>query len=281
MAQDPWRKAYNLTRARTPEGVQPGTRSPLPAHMRQRRAVWPWVAFVLALLGGGGYYLWSQRGVLIPKYAPELPQPVARTVEQTPLPRQEIDIAALDGGAGIGLAVGADYLNVVGATRDWGVEWKGVQLGSGRSRMSAPGLVVYTAAGRIEGYTLDIKEVFSSEHWAAWRRQLSDAGISPELNWRTATGESQMPRGVTEHVLTGRGGHSLAGEDAETSYMLFFRDGWLIRIEAGLSTGAPVPEPIIEQPRKEGEPTDPPAVHVPPDAGDAPGPRAAGLGWVE
>jgi hypothetical protein len=276
MAQDPWRKAYNLTRSRTPADARPGTRTgKLPADLRRRPAAWPWIALLLLATGGAGYYLWHERGVLIPKYADGLPAPMAKTVEQTPLPRQELDIAAMDGGLGIGLNIDGDYLNLIGATRGWGVEWKLVELGSGNARLTAPGVIVYAARGRISGYKLEIKEVFRNELWQPWRKELSQAGLNPELNWRTATGEAQMPKGMTEHVVTGRSGHSFAGENAESSYMLYFRDGWLTRIEAGLSTGQPVPEPIFEQPRDAGPPQAP-KLHTPPVSGPGQTPEAGG-----
>jgi hypothetical protein len=214
--------------------------------------------------------------VLIPKYAAQLPEPVAETVGRAELPRQEIDVAALDGGLGIGLAVGGDYLNLVGATRDWGIEWKLVELGGGNTRLSAPGLTAYAARGKLTGYVLDLKVVFAEERWAPWRKALTGAGLSPELNWRTATGEAQMPQGTTEHVLTGRGGQEFAGENANTSYTLYFRDGWLKRVEAGRSTGEPVPDPIFEPPA-EDEKTAPvlPPVDIPPPPATVP-PATAG-----
>lgn len=247
-APEPWKRAANLSRMRQQQ-AQAGARAPQVIVVQRARPVWPWVTLVLALAAAGGVYAWGQRGVLIPKYAKQLPEPAAQAVEKTPLPVQQIDIAALDGGAGIGLALGGDYLNLIAATRDWQVDWKVVDLGSGQARLDSPGLTVYTGGGKIHGYRLDIKEVFGSgddvKPWQPWRKRLADAGISSELNWRTATGEAEMPKGVTEKVLTGRGGLKFGGEAATTAYTLVFRDGWLIRVEAAPSLGD-IPEPIVE-----------------------------------
>lgn len=250
---DPWRKAYTLSRARTPADALPGTRTGKPPpHLRPRRPFWPWLLLILLTAGGaGGWYLWQQRGVLIPKYAGQLPAPVAKQVEQTPLPRQELDVPLLDGGLGIGLAIGGDYLNLIGATRDWDVEWKLTELGSGNSRATAPGLTVYSEQGRIRGYVLDIKDVFAAGEWQPWYKELLRAGLGPELNWRTATGDAEMPQGVTEHLLKGRGGYSWGGRDSNAAYTLYFRDGWLTRVEGGLLTGEPLPEALFNPPATE------------------------------
>lgn len=270
---DPWRRAYTLSRTRQAR-LAPAGRGDPHAGLRQSRPVWPWVTLLLLAAGGAGWFVWHDRGVLIPKYAPQLlPPPVAQTVARTPLPRQALDIAALDGGAGIGLAIGGEYLNLIAATRPWGVRWKLTERGGGRARLDTTGLTVRTEGSRISGYDIDIPRVFKDEKWLAWRKPLAETGLSPELNWRTATGEALMPHGMTEHVLTGRGGLKFGSNPATTAYTLYFRDGWLQRVEAGLSTGNIQP-PLTEHSGRLSEP--PPAVKD--DGGQPPAapPPAAG-----
>jgi hypothetical protein len=248
-APEPWKRAANLSRLRQQQALGSARGTPSVVVVRTARPVWPWIALLLALAAAGGVYVWGQRGVLIPKYAKQLPEPAAKAVERTPLPVQQIDVAALDGGAGIGLTLGGDYLNLIAATRPWQVKWKAVALGGSQTRLDAPGLTVFAAGSKIRGYRLDVKDVFGSTEnagpWQPWRKKLADAGITPELNWRTATGEAEMPKGLTEHVLTGRGGLKFGGEPATTAYTLVFRDGWLVRVEAAPSLGN-IPPPIVE-----------------------------------
>jgi hypothetical protein len=62
-----------------------------------------------------------------------------------------------------------------------------------------------------------------------------------------------MPQGVTEHSLRGRGGHQWAGVAARSNYTLYFRDGWLERMEGGLSSREPLPDALISPPREESD----------------------------
>jgi hypothetical protein len=238
MSKEPWKRAYNLTRTRQ-AGLPAGASPAAAAEHAPRPRLSGGAAFavlLLALLLAGGWYLWAQRGVLIPRYSKRLPAPVAQVADKTPLPAARVDAAQLDSGLGIGLALGSNYLELVSATEPWKVNWTITVLGQGHLRLTAPGVKVYSDGGKISGYDLDVKQVYAEKSWAPWQDALRRAGVSPDQNWRTATGAAEMPHGATESTLRGGGGHDFGGEPANSFFTLHFASGWLVRVEAGLST---------------------------------------------
>jgi hypothetical protein len=263
MSREPWKRAYALSRSRPADGppAPPGS-SPL---LRRRVSPLLWVLLGLVVLGGGGWYLWQQRGALLHKYDRQLPEPVKTAAAQPEVAQARLDVGELDGGLGIGLAVGGDYMGLMAATRPWKLDWKVTVLGQGHVRITLPGLKVYADNGRISSYELDVPAVYADKGWTPWQPALRKAGLTPDLNWRTATGQREVPPGLARHELTGGGGHNFGGVPAQTAYTCTFNKGWLTRVEAGLKSEHDIPEPLLERPA--AEPPAPPGPSRPPAAG--------------
>lgn len=260
MAQDPWKRAYQLQRLK--QSSAPAVPPYPTAPPRQPR---PWLTVVLLLLlmlalGGGGYFAWLSREHWLPQAREELPAPVQEAV---PVFRRGVDQGALEDGLGIRLAVFGNVHDMLAATRDWGVEWKLSSLGSDRARLSAPGVWARANANLIEYYELDITGVYASACWKPWLPQLQRAGLSPELSWEMLTGEKNA-EGNREYELRSADSIHRPEGTVRQAYILRFVDGYLRRVEGQVSFGPAIPPgpvqrdapPTLEHPA----PPAPPAV---------------------
>jgi hypothetical protein len=257
MAQDPWKRAYQLQRLK--HAGAPGTPPPSAPRLRQPR---PWLTVLLLILlmlalGGGGYFAWLSRERWLPQAREELPAPVKEAV---PVYRRSVDQGALEDGLGIRLAIFGNVHDLLAATRDWGVEWKLSSLGSNRARVSAPGVWARANGDAIEYYELDIAGVYASPCWKPWLPELRRAGLSPELSWEMLTGE----QGVGNQEYEYRGADSLQRPEGTVrqAFVLRFVDGYIRRVEGQVSFGPAIPPGPVQ---REAPPTlEHPAPQLPP-----------------
>lgn len=235
MPQEPWKRARQLQDLRH-AGVQPASAAPPPKLKRRPRwlRVLGWL--LLALILGGAVAAYFTRGWWFPRYRGMLPPVVENAVEQAaPEPAMTLDYQALESGLGIELRIFDDYLDVLNATNDWGLDWKLIDTGNGTLRCSAPGLTLYIEQGRIRSYELDLETVFATEAWELWRKDLERAGLSPDLTWTALTGEEEMPRGIAEREIHSANDSQWAGGPAHAVWKLQFHDGWLRYLNGGIT----------------------------------------------
>jgi hypothetical protein len=236
MPQDGWRRAYILSRSR--QGTPPSASSPVPPRPRSgRQRNWGCIAalVLLLLLAAAAVALWLYRWWWVPRYRERLPDPVRQAL---PEPRASIDLTSLDAGLGCQLRQFSDYLPLIDATRAWGVEWELAETGGGTTRLSAPGLLVYTRDGLILTYDLDLRAVYANARWVQWQPLLRQAGLSLDLTYTALTGKEDMPAGKSELEYDSANRVELKPSPARGKYILHFTDGWLTRVVAAVNYGA-------------------------------------------
>lgn len=269
MAQDPWKRAYQMQRLKQ-AGAPQTPDSPPPR--RGSRALAALLLLLLLALGAAGYFAWISRdrwaaslSQQLPGMREQLPEPVREAV---PVPMRRVDQAALEQGLGIHLTVFASSYDLIAATREWGVEWQLTSMGGERVRMSAGGVKVYANAGIIENYDLDVAQVFASAMWAKWWPQLRRAGISPELTWQLLTGEQVTGELAGNQEYEYRNKHSVQRPEgtARQAFLLRFTDSWLRHVEGQISLGPAIPPGPVDRGQPGGA-----AVEGTPDAA---GPQA-------
>jgi hypothetical protein len=189
MAQDPWKRAYELSKL-APQ--QPQAEAPQP----QRR--WPLVLgliVVMLCLASLGAYLLGY--VPLGKDASGPPETLAQTLPVLPGIRPgpiELDVDFIDTGLGIGLALHEDYLDLLSATRDWGVPWEVKTTSPATLRVTAHGVTVFVRDGMIETFELDLQEIYDGgpagkpEMWKAWVPELQQAGLIPGTDYERYAG---------------------------------------------------------------------------------------------
>ena len=240
MAQDPWRRAYQMQRLKQ-AGVETAATGRQP---RPQRKAWQLTILLLLLmlaLGAAGYFAWLSREQWLPQAGEireELPAPLR---DALPKPRHDIDQAALEQGLGINLAVFASPLDVIRATREWGLEWKLTATGADRTRLSAPGVKIDAQGDMIEFYDLDVPQVFAAPEWRQWLPALRLAGISPEMSWEMLTGEKPAA-GNLEYEYRNRETVQWKLGRVRQAYVLRFVNGYLRHVEGQISLG-PMREP--------------------------------------
>jgi hypothetical protein len=257
MAQDPWKRAYQLQRLK--QTGAPAGPPPSAPRLRQPR---PWLTVLLLLLlmlalGAGGYFAWLSRERWLPQAREELPAPVQEAV---PVYRRGVDQGALEDGLGIRLAVFGNVHDMLAATRDWNIEWKLSSLGSDRARVSAPGVWARANANVIEYYELDITGVYASLCWKKWLPELQRAGLSPELSWEMLTGEKNG-EGNQEYELRSADSLKRPEGTVRQAFVLRFVDGYLRRVEGQVSFGPAIPPGPVQ---REDVPLEHPAPQPPP-----------------
>jgi hypothetical protein len=237
MAQDPWRRAYQLSRQKQAgDAPQPGLD---PARKPPRAPGFPWLRIVLLLLaflglGGLGAWAWLSRERWVPQVREKLPEPVKEAV---PAPRVRVDRTALEDGLGIRLAVFGDYDELLAATREWKVDWRLTAMGPGRVRLEAPGVKAYAGPGGIESYIVNVPQVLITPCWKRWLPVLRKAGLSPELSWQALTGEQEPPSGAREYQYANSKAVQLGSEWARQAFVLRFEGGVLVRLEGRTNYG--------------------------------------------
>lgn len=240
MSQEPWKRAYQLSAMR--KGPQPGGpdgRPPRPKIGRGRN----WCGIILLagilLVLGVAVAAYFTRGWWFPRYRQQLPQQVEQAIVDTaPEPRIDIDYRAFETGLGIELLIFGDYLDVLNAANDWGVDWKLTDTGAGTQRIVGEGLRIYVKQGRISSYEIELAEVFASGAWQPWQEELRRAGLSPDTTWTAVTGEAEMPPGIVEREIHSGNDVKVDGGWAHAVWELYFRGGWLTRIVGGMEVGA-------------------------------------------
>jgi len=241
MAQDPWKKAYLLSKAlRAGQAPKGGVAKPLGQVDRAVRPTgrtpnWGCIIGVslLVLLAGAGVALWLFRWWWVPRYRPELPKPVQQAL---PEPRVQVDVVALDSGLGVDLVMFGDYLAFVNATRDWGPGWTLSNAG-GEQRLSADGVKVYVRDGLIMTYDLNLQQIYADNKWLPWQTALRKAQLTPDLTYSALTGGQEMPAGDSEVKLKGQQQAKLKDGWASAVYILHFQDGWLRRVVGAVEFG--------------------------------------------
>ncbi len=255
MAQDPWKRAYQMQRL-TQAGAPAGPEKPPPRRSRLNIAL---LILALLALGAAGYFAWLSRdrwsqllAQELPGMREKLPEPVREAV---PVPLRQVDQGALETGLGIHLTVFASSYDLIAATREWGVEWRLTSMGGERARLSASGVKVYANAGIIESYDLDVAQVFAAPEWKPWHSQLRRAGISPELTWQLLTGEQDAAAAAGNLEYEYRNRHSVQRSEgtARQAFLLRFTDGYLRHVAGQISLGPAIPPgPVTrEAPRTE------------------------------
>lgn len=234
MSQDPWKKAYRMSKGARKRPSGAGGSS-----LRSRPAGVPLVlTFLIALpllVGiGMAWFAYANRGTLLPQYADELPEQVVSRID---IPPRQVDVLQLDEGLGIGLAVFGSQGEVVRSTSEWGLEWKLTTLGSGRVRLETDGLRMQAAGDVIESYELELDRVFGNEAWEPWFEDLRNANVEQQLNLREVQGAEELPKGRTILQLEGPRSVQYSGNWRHPAYELEFRDGWLEVLKAGMAIG--------------------------------------------
>ena len=237
MSQDPWKKAYRMSRANRDPRTSPGK----PAQRRRETSV-PLVLALIVLLPtivgvGMFWYAWQHRGTLLPEYAAELP---AEFVDRIDIPARQVSVDGLDSGLGIGLAIFGSQGEVVRTSSDWGLEWKLTTIGDGRVRLETSGLKISAAGDVIESYELDLAQVFTDPLWENWRAELQLANVEPQLNLREVQGDEELPSGRTILELASPKSLQYSGSWRHPAYELEFRDGWLRLLRGGMAIGSAV-----------------------------------------
>jgi hypothetical protein len=270
MAQDPWRRAYQMQRLK--QAGAPAAGEPPPPRRRSRTTA-AWLILLMLALGAGGYCAWLSRdrwamqlARQLPGMREELPAPVRDVV---PAPRRSVDQAALEEGLGLHLTVFANSYDLIAATRAWGVEWRLTSMGDERARMSAGGVKVYATGGVIEYYDIDVAEVYAAPAWKQWQPALRRAGISPELTWELLTGVQGPAAGNQDYEY--RSARSVRRPEGATrqAFILRFVDGRLRHVEGQISLGPAIPPgPVTrEAPRVETPQPGAPSVPLAPGTG--------------
>jgi hypothetical protein len=166
---------------------------------------------------------------------------VREVVARIPEPQRELDLLALEEGLGAGLTADANYLEFVAFATQEGVQIKTSGSAGSSARVSAEGVSVTAPRGRIENFSIDLREVFDSIRWRSWQEQLRAWGISPELTYNALTGETGEHSGVLNHEI--HRGPSVRRHDGwvHLVYIMQFEDGELRKLSTELEIG-PAPE---------------------------------------
>jgi hypothetical protein len=241
MAQDPWKRAHDISQLKQ-AGIQAPDDPPRLIRGRPagRLSCGCVVAVILvAIVIGGGATLYFTRGWWLPRYRDQLPAPVVQAVQQVaPEPAADLDLHYLSSGLDVELRQFQEYGLFVGAMRERDVVLKVIATGGNSWRLSGEGVLVYVQDGLIWTYQLDLGVIFADERYRQWLPAFRHAGLTPDLTWTALTGETEMPSGHTEQSYRSESAARLPDGWAHSVYTLHFSDGFLRRIEAGINFGA-------------------------------------------
>jgi len=238
MSQDPWKKAYRLSRTARSGAASPSGRPPRGG----RESSVPLVLALIVLLPtivvvGMFWYAWQHRGTLLPEYADELPGEIVNRID---IPLRHVSVDKLDSGMGMGLAIFGSQGEVVRSTSQQGLEWTLTTLGDGHLRLETSGLRIGAADDVIESFELDLATVFADPLWSGWLAGLREANVEPQLNLREVQGDQELTAGRTILELAGSQSLQYGGSWRHPAYELEFQDGWLRKVRAGMAIGSSV-----------------------------------------